>query len=80
MIENLLKQLSDGNLAVGLVSVLVAFNLVLSGASKLLDLFKDKTATQADNKAHAFLVKSINAIQKVIDWMGGNRAHKPEVK
>jgi hypothetical protein len=80
MIQEWFSKIADGGFAVGLVSVLVAFNLILSSLSKLLDVFKDKTKTQVDNKLYAAINKLIVFIQKVIDWMGGNREHKPEVK
>jgi hypothetical protein len=80
MIQELLSKVANEGFVVGLVSVLVAFNLILSGLSKVLDVFKDKTATQIDNKAYKLINQAIVLIQKLIDWMSGNRQHKPVVK
>jgi len=59
-----------------MVAVLVAFNLMLSGLSKLLDLVKDKTPTQIDNKLAAAVSKAVSFLQSAIDWLGANREHK----
>ena len=59
-----------------MVAVLVGFNLVLSGLSKILDLVKDKTATKIDNKIADYILKMITGIQKALDWLGANREHK----
>jgi len=66
----------NGGLLGAIVLVAVCLNLVLSGIAKMLDLIKDKTKTEVDNKIAAILHKVIAVLQKVIDWGSGNREHK----
>lgn len=80
MIESILKVLTDPSTLTAFTALLVAFNLILSGVSKILDVIKDKTTTNIDNHTHAFIVKAVAKIQKLIDWLGANREHKKEIK
>jgi hypothetical protein len=54
----------------------IAVNMILSGVQKLLEIVKDKTATNVDNKAAAFLASATGMLQKLIDWASANRPHK----
>lgn len=66
---------SNGGLLAMIVMVAISLNLVLSGISHALEVFKDKTVTDTDNKVHAFIGKVLTVLQKVIDWGSGNRQH-----
>lgn len=57
------------------IAYVVAFNLALTGIQKGLDLIKDKTSTQLDNKAAAVLGKVVGLLSKLIDAMGFNPKH-----
>lgn len=59
-----------------LIVFVVAFNLFLSGLSGALKLIKDKTVSTADDKALVIVDKIISILQKAIDWVGYNPAHK----
>lgn len=80
MIESILKLITDPSTLAAFTALLVAFNLILSGISKILDVIKDKTKTDVDNHTHAFIVKMTAKLQKLIDWLGANREHKKEIK
>jgi hypothetical protein len=80
MFESILNLVLDPTTLSAFVAVLVAFNVILGGISKILDLVKDKTKTDVDNKTHAFIQKMVLKLQKLIDWMGANREHKKEIK
>lgn len=67
---------TNGGIIGTVVLVATIFNMVLSGVGKALDLVKDKTATQADNKVAEWILKIATILQKVIDWTSANRAHK----
>lgn len=71
----LLKSLFTGQSA-AIAGVLVAFNVALSGLSKFIESFMDKTATDVDNKVDSFLQKALVVVQKVIDFCMGNPEHK----
>lgn len=58
------------------VMVAITLNFILSGISKGLEVFKDKTATELDNKVYAILNKVASVLQKIIDWSSGNRQHE----
>jgi hypothetical protein len=49
---------------------------VLQGIAKALEVIKDKTSTQVDNKVAAVLNKVIGAAQWCLDLVSGNLAHK----
>jgi len=50
-------------------------NVALTAVSSILDKIKDKTDTDADNKASDFLHKWLPKVQSIIDWLTGNKAH-----
>jgi len=58
------------------VMVAIAMNVVLAAASKILDMIKDKTSTQVDNKIASVISKIASVLSKVIDYAGMNRSHK----
>ena len=58
------------------VVALVLFNVAVSAAQKALEIVKDKTSTDADNKVYEFLSKYAGYLQKGIDWISANRQHK----
>ena len=66
-------------LAVQVLTYVVAFNVILTGLKQGLDLIKDKTATQADNKLADFLGKIVGLLGKLVDAVGFNPKH-PESK
>ena len=55
-----------------ILAVLVGFNMVLVGISKILGAIKDKTQSQLDNKLFAFLSKIAGFSQKVADFISAN--------
>lgn len=54
----------------------VAFNLLLSGLKASLQLIKDKTSTNVDNKVYDFVAKATEFITKALDVIGYNPKHK----
>lgn len=58
------------------VMYVISFNALLSGAYKSLEIIKDKTATQFDNKAYEVIGKIISVLMKIIDFLGYNLQHK----
>lgn len=63
----------NGGLVATILIVVVALNLLLSGISKALEVFKDKTATNIDNKIFDALAKVLSVLQKIVDWGSANR-------
>lgn len=61
-----------------ILAVLVGFNMVLVGLSKILGAIKDRTATNADNKLFAVISKVSGFSQKVVDFISANS--KPQLK
>ena len=58
------------------VLVMLAVNVTLTGLKQGLELIKDKTTTEVDNKAHDFLSKVLDFLGKVLDTIGHNPEHK----
>lgn len=58
------------------VAIIVAFNGLLMGVKSVLDLIKDKTASSVDNKVAEWMGKIVGYLQKAIDVVSGNSAHK----
>jgi hypothetical protein len=48
----------------------------LSGMSLALEKIKDLTESDLDNKIYAVVSKIAGALQKVVDFISANRAHK----
>ena len=63
---------SSGGIVALALTFLLASNAFLSGLSKALELIKDKTKTDVDNKAHDFLVNVLSYVQMIIDFLKGN--------
>lgn len=59
-----------------IIAGIIAFNLMLSGIHKGLEVLKDKTASNADDKAWELIGKILSVLQKIVDFVGMNRAHK----
>ena len=57
------------------LAFVVAFNLALSGIKAGLDLIKDKTASQVDNKAADIVGKAVELLGKILDLIGYNKKH-----
>lgn len=70
---------SSGGIVALALTFLLASNAFLSGLSKALELIKDKTKTDVDNKAHDFLVKVLSYVQMIIDFLKGNFAKDKKV-
>ena len=58
------------------IASVVAFNLILAGLHKGLEVLKDKTESKADDKAWEIIGKIVEITQKIVDYIGMNRAHK----
>lgn len=58
------------------IASVIAFNLVLTGLHKGLEVLKDKTESKADDKAWEIIGKIAEITQKIVDYVGMNRAHK----
>jgi hypothetical protein len=67
--------LSNLPMVVAILPFLLALNIMLTGIWKGLELIKDKTKTQADNKAAALLGKVCTMLQKLLDMVGYNPKH-----
>lgn len=62
-------------MAIQVLTYVVAFNVVLTGLKSGLDLIKDKTASQVDNKAADILGKVVGLLGKLVDALGFNPKH-----
>ena len=58
------------------LAAVIALNVFLTGLYQALDLIKDKTKWDGDNKLHAVLQKVLYYLQKVIEFAQGNPKHK----
>lgn len=58
------------------IAAVMALNLFLSGLHKALEIVKDIIPGDADNKLWAILGKVLAVLQRIIDYIGMNRAHK----
>lgn len=65
----------NGGIVAVVSMIALMLNVFLSGLSKALEIIKDKTATEVDNKAYAFIQKIAVVLQKIVDWSSGNRQH-----
>jgi len=63
---------SAGGMVTIALAFLLASNAFLSGLSKALELIKDKTKTDVDNKAYDVVGKILGYLQVVIDLLKGN--------
>lgn len=59
-----------------IVAALIIFNVCVSASQKILEVIKDKTSSEVDNKVYDFINKYAGYVQKAIDWISANRAHK----
>lgn len=67
-----MQQLSNMN-PENLILLFMAFNLVLSGTHKALELIKDKTATQIDNRLYEEIGRFAGFLQTAIEWLSASR-------
>jgi hypothetical protein len=65
---------ANGGILVTIGTVCVMLNMVLSGVAKALEVLKDSTQSQADDKAYTIVTRIISALQTVISWTSGGRA------
>ena len=72
----MMSLLMDPNSFAMIAGIVVGLNLLLSGIAKILEMIKDKTASQADNKAFDIINKIVHALSKVIDWVAPRTAKK----
>lgn len=87
MFESIKAWFLNHGFALSVVSVMVALNLILSGFQVFLEKVdealrsyagKNKTIDGVEVKLSGFLgiiEKASAALQKVVDWCQGNRAH-----
>lgn len=68
--------LANGQMIATVVMVLVCVNIALSAAKQILEKIKDKTASNADNKAYEIISKVSDVLAKVVDWFSANISHK----
>jgi hypothetical protein len=61
---------------VQIVLLIAGFNITITGLQKILLVVKDRTATQADNKAYDILNKVAAKLHTLGDWLTGNKEHK----
>ena len=69
----------DFNMKAELVStiviVLIAYNVLGSMLTKLLERIKDSTKTQADNIAYSVFKKGCEKVKESLDYLLGNTKH-----
>ena len=58
-----------------IISIVIAFNIALTGVKKALEYIADLTVTQIDNKALVIVNKVCEVLAKVIDLIGHNPKH-----
>lgn len=66
---------ANGGLIATIVVVVMALNALILGLHKGLELIKDKTKTDADNKLHAATTKIVSVAQKILELLA---AYKPK--
>lgn len=66
---------ANGGLIACIVGVALALNFLLSGISKFLESFMDKTSSTLDNSADSFILKILSVLKVVIDWGSANRSN-----
>jgi hypothetical protein len=73
-----LKGVIVGNegLALQIVSIFVVMQSVLSVVSKVLEMIKDKTATNIDNVIAKYVGIAAGFLKSAVDFIQGNLPHK----
>ncbi len=66
---------SSGGVIPATVILMLALNAALTGLKSALEFIKDKTATDADNKAFLVVSKLCGILSGIIDWATANKAH-----
>jgi hypothetical protein len=59
-----------------IIVAIMVFNVIVSGLQKILEIVKDKTATQVDNKLYVAVSKLSSMLSGAADFITGNREHK----
>lgn len=72
----MIEMISKLPILVQIIAGVAAFNIALSGIKAGLELIKDKTQSDLDNKAYAAIDKLISFIAKLLDLVGYNPEHK----
>lgn len=67
---------ANGGIVAASALTIMALNMVLSGLKAGLEKIKDKTTTEADNKAYAIISSVSGFLSKVLDVIGYNPEHK----
>lgn len=67
---------ANGGIIATTLLVVVSFNLLLAGLKSALEVIKDKTATQVDNKIYEAVSKVSAFLSKILDMVGYNPEHK----
>jgi len=66
---------SKSALIADIVIYVMAFNVMIMGMQKALDMIKDKTKSNLDNQISAIMHKVTDFLSKGLDWIGANRKH-----
>jgi len=75
IIKSIFESLFKADFAM-LVVVVLALNVFLTGVRKALEIIKDKTESDIDNKIYNILGKVTDVLLKIIDVIGSNPQHK----
>lgn len=67
---------SSGGVIAGIALIIIAVNTILTGIYKALELIKDKTKSDWDNKLYSVLTVVIGWIQKIIEIISANPTNK----
>jgi len=62
--------------AIQILTYVAAFNIALTGLKTGVDMIKDKTASQVDNKIADVLGKVCGLLSRLLDAIGFNPKHK----
>jgi hypothetical protein len=60
---------------VTIIMYVMAFNLVVSGLAKALELIKDKTASKTDDKVWYWVDKLAGFSKSIVDFLSANPKH-----
>lgn len=63
-----------------IVACVIGFNVMMTGIHAALEKIKDLTESKWDNQLADYLAKFLGFLQKIIDLIMANRAHKPKVQ
>jgi len=69
---------ANGGIIATVIIIIVAFNALVLGLHKALEVIKDKTSSDLDNKLYAVLTPIITILQKILELASAYKPNKQE--